>query len=215
MLDTLTESLRAALPLYGPTLLALTTFLSCLALPVPASLLMLTAGAFIASGDLSGPACLASAYAGALMGDQLGYALGRGLGHAIVPRLPARTRAAAEENLDRSGLWAIFLSRWLASPLGPYINFTAGALRFSHARFSLGSLMGEAIWVSLYLGLGLAFGANLDAAYQLASSGLGLIAALVLALWLGRKLWRAVQARRQMGTEPRLAPPSQTPPAAP
>ena len=42
---TMTETLLALLPAWGPWLLAATTFLSCLMLPIPASMLMLAGGA--------------------------------------------------------------------------------------------------------------------------------------------------------------------------
>ena len=48
----MTDWLLALVPQYGLLLLAATTFLSCLALPLPASILMLTAGGFAAAGDL-------------------------------------------------------------------------------------------------------------------------------------------------------------------
>ena len=62
-LADLSDWFLAQLPLYGPALLGITTFLSCLALPVPSSLMMIAAGAFVASGDLSLPMVAATAYA--------------------------------------------------------------------------------------------------------------------------------------------------------
>ena len=49
----MTEWLLGLVPQYGMYLLAVCTFASCLALPIPASMLMLAAGGFVASGDLS------------------------------------------------------------------------------------------------------------------------------------------------------------------
>jgi membrane protein DedA with SNARE-associated domain len=46
------DALLAAVPTHGVWLVAAVTFLSCLALPMPASLVMLTAGGFAAAGDL-------------------------------------------------------------------------------------------------------------------------------------------------------------------
>ncbi len=48
----MTETLLALVPEWGAVLLALVNVLACLALPVPASLVMLAAGAFAAAGDL-------------------------------------------------------------------------------------------------------------------------------------------------------------------
>ena len=64
---------------YGVPILFCVTFLSCLALPVPSSLLMLASGGFAATGDLSLTAVLLAAFIGAVLGDNSGYWLARGL----------------------------------------------------------------------------------------------------------------------------------------
>jgi hypothetical protein len=46
----MTETILALVPVYGLALIALATFLSCLALPIPSSLIMLSAGGFGAGG---------------------------------------------------------------------------------------------------------------------------------------------------------------------
>ncbi len=193
MIDTLLE----ILPLWGPWLVGLTTFLSCLMLPLPSSLLMLAAGAFTASGDLSMIEVGAAALIGALTGDVLGFKLAEriaaqiGAGPKSGPLL-----ARATDFLNRRGFWAIFLTRWLFSPLGPWTNLAAGLARFDLARFVPAALAGEAVWVGLYLGLGRVFGANYAAAADLAGSMLGLMAGIGAALFLGRYLW---QRRRAAG----------------
>ena len=48
----MTDWLLALVPTYGLWLIAGTTFASCLALPIPASVIMLAAGGFAAAGDL-------------------------------------------------------------------------------------------------------------------------------------------------------------------
>ena len=94
----MTAWLLALVPQYGLWLLAATTFLSCLALPFPASILMLTAGGFAAAGDLVLWQAFLAAAAGGIAGDQLGYWAGRGLGTPALARLrrdPARDRMLA------------------------------------------------------------------------------------------------------------------------
>ena len=88
----MSDTLLQLLATYGAPLLALTTFASCLALPVPSSLMMLAAGAFVASGDLSASAVAAAAFAGAAAGDQLGYFAGRGGGAFIERKLASRPK---------------------------------------------------------------------------------------------------------------------------
>lgn len=192
MTDWLLTQMAAA----GLPLLFLTTALSCLALPVPASLMMLTAGAFSATGDFQLWQAALAALAGALLGDQLGYLVGRRAGgplNRLIERFPKRAAilARAMEMLRGRGAPGIFLSRWLFSPLGPYVNFAAGAAPTPWARFTAAGAAGEMVWVALYTGLGYAFSHSLAAAANLAADMLGLLAALAVMLFTGAWLWRA------------------------
>ena len=73
----MTATLLALVPTYGLWLLAVCTFASCMAIPLPASILLLAAGGFVASGDLPLVGCVIASLAGALLGDQAGYHVGR------------------------------------------------------------------------------------------------------------------------------------------
>lgn len=186
-----TADILGLLPQWGPWLVGLTTFLSCLMLPVPSSLLMLAAGAFTATGDLSLAAVGAAALGGAVAGDAIGYTLSA----RLLSRLAAKPGAAglldrAAGFLDRRGVLAIFLTRWLFSPLGPWTNLAAGAAGYGLARFIVPAIAGEMVWVAVYLGLGRAFGAQYQAAADLAGSVLGLLAGLAVTVFLGNHLWR-------------------------
>ena len=186
-MTALFDSLLALLPVYGPWLLALTTFLSCLAVPVPSSLMMIASGAFVGSGDLSLPVMAGAAYAGAVSGDQAGYALGRRAGGLVPEGKSKRAKliARAIAGLQARGAWAVFLTRWMFSALGPWINLAAGATGYSHRQFTIAGALGEAVWVTTYIGLGIVFGANLEAAAEFASNALGLLAAGAVAAGFG------------------------------
>jgi len=187
------EALLALVPTYGIYVVALSTFLSCLALPIPSSLIMLTAGAFVATGDLHGPTVAGMALAGAVIGDQVGYVIGRA-GSGRLDRLkgkPATMVYKARRLVDSHGVWAVFLSRWLLSPLGPYMNFVTGAARMNWLRFTVSDIAGEAVWTSMYLGLGYIFVDQIGAVADIASNFTGALAAGAVAVGLG--LWlRAV-----------------------
>lgn len=183
----------ALLVVWGIPVVFLTTFLSCLAVPVPSSLVMLAAGAFVASGDLALWQTLAAAYAGAVLGDQAGFGLGRLGGGALMRRAMARPRSAAlllraERWLASNVVPAIFFSRWLVSPLGPYLNLAGGAARIGWGRFTASAMAGEAVWVSAYVTLGAVFAARLEAVASLLGNVSGLMAAAALALALGALL---------------------------
>lgn len=180
----MSEWLYGYLATFGVPLLFLTTLASCLALPVPASLLMLAAGAFAASGDLTLGTVVLAAFAGAVIGDQAGYTVGhRGLRRFVRPGRGGKVGATLErarDMLERRGGVAVFFSRWLVSPLGPYVNFAAGAARMPRLRFSLWGAAGEAVWVGVYVGLGWTFAENIDAVETVTGNVTGLLAGLVL-----------------------------------
>lgn len=189
---------------FGAYVIFASAFLSCLALPIPTSLMMLSGGAFVATGDLSLWTVGLAAYSGAILGDQAGFFLGRWGGAPLVTRLartPAR-RAVLERAralIDRRGSAGVFLSTWLLAPLGPWVNFTAGATGFSWARFALWDILGETIWVSVYIGLGYAFSSSISTVADLLGNLVGLLVAITVAavmiLWI-RAILRQQRANR-------------------
>ncbi|MCG6902636.1 MAG: VTT domain-containing protein [Rhodobacter sp.] len=207
----MTGTLLELVPAYGLYIIAAATFLSCLALPIPSSLIMLTGGAFAASGDLAASTTAATALAGAVLGDQAGYLIGRS-GASWLQRLtgaggkPASLVARAQALSNDWGGIGVFLSRWLFSPLGPYMNFVTGAARMNWPRFTLWGALGEIVWVSLYVGLGYAFAGQIEAVADIAGNLSGVLAAgavaVALGLWL-RAAMRADRAHRDL----RRAPP--------
>ena len=189
----MTDALLELVGAWGVWALALTTFLSCLALPVPSSMMMLAAGAFVASGDLALGAVVAGALGGALLGDQVGFALGRRVGQARwLTATPGRAAliGKARALTARHGLWAVFFSRWMFSALGPYVNLVAGGAHMRWARFSLGSVTGESVWVAVYVALGWALGGRIDQIAELASNATGLATSLLIAAILGWLVFR-------------------------
>lgn len=178
---------------YGVWLLACACFLSCLLVPIPTSFLMLAGGAFVAAGDLDLGNVLAGAWLGAVLGDQTGYQLGRrgaGVLARIEKRWPNRgkTIAQARDLVARRGALGVFFSTWLVAPLGPYVNFIAGASGLGWGRFTLWDAAGEAIWVAIYVGLGYSFADQLTLVASIASNASGFIAAAVVTLGLGLML---------------------------
>jgi membrane protein DedA with SNARE-associated domain len=196
----MTDGFLYALGVGGVPVLMLATFLSCLAVPIPASLLMLAAGALASSEDLSLPAVMIGALMGAVLGDQIGYQIGHSGMRLATRRIKPRSRAAitlkrAEVYIQARGGIAVFLSRWLLSPLGPYVNFAAGVSQLPRRVFTLSAIAGEIIWVGLYVGLGYLFGSQIDMLAQLSSNIVGLLAALAVmagaGIWMRRALRRA------------------------
>ena len=196
----MTELFFSLVSTYGTLVIAVTTFLSCLALPIPSSFVMLAGGAFAASGDLALGAVVAAAFGGAVIGDQAGFRAGRYGGPILEERIarnPARAAllARARAFVDRWGVAGVFFSTWLVAPLGPWVNVAAGAAGMGTLQFTVWDAIGEAIWVAIYVGLGYAFAANIDALSAILGNAVAAITALAVAAGLGALLVRAARRR--------------------
>jgi membrane protein DedA with SNARE-associated domain len=186
--------LYALIPRHGTSVLFLAALLSCAGIPIPTSALMLAAGAFIAAGDMHFLPVALITLLGAILGDQIGYAAGRVGGQPLWDRFrakpkftPLMDRARAE--LDRRAVAAVIISRFPLSALGPWINLASGATRIAWPRFTLGVLVGDAVWILAYLGTGAFFAHKVKDLGATMTSGVIALTALAAAIWLGRQLW--------------------------
>ncbi len=180
---------------YGVMIVFAVTFLSCLAIPIPSSLVMLTAGGFAAAGDLVLAAVAGAAYVGAVIGDNTGYLIARLAGDRLSGWLNAKPKRAAlrkraETYMAKWGGSSVFFSCWLVAPLGPTVNYISGLSRMTWLRFALWGALGEIVWVSLYVGLGYSFADNISALSDLLGNISGFLTAALLTIGLGVWLWK-------------------------
>ncbi len=198
----MTDWFLGLVPQYGLWLLAVTTFLSCLALPLPASVMMMAAGGFAAAGDFLLWQAMFAALAGAVLGDQVGYWAGRRAARLLeVQRTRGPAQALligrAEAMMLKGGLATVFLTRWMFSALGPWVNLTAGSVKYGWLAFTLAGVVGELVWSGLYVGIGFGFAGNLAAASDMLGSYLGFIAAGTAMVILGYVLLRLLKSDAQ------------------
>ena len=74
---SITDQLLAALALYGPPALFVVLMIGCAGIPLPSSLMLVAAGAFVQLGEMKLWQVITVASAGSVLGDQIGYGLGR------------------------------------------------------------------------------------------------------------------------------------------
>jgi membrane-associated protein len=193
----MSDYLLATLGVYGVPVLFVALLVGSAGVPLPASLLLVAAGSFVEQGELELWPVLALSAAGAILGDQIGYALGRWGGRRLTRRLGRLVGGEkriedAEEWLRRREGVGVFLSRWLLTPLGPVVNLTSGATRYPWPRFILYDVLGEALWVALYVLLGRFFSDRVQALSDLLGdltwAVLGLVAAALLGVLVFRYL---------------------------
>ena len=144
---------------YGLPAFFLILMIAQIGVPMPITVMLLVLGSIIADGDLELWQVLLFGTAGAFAGDLAGYAIGKIGGRRLVRRVAERMNAhdnvkKAEDFTRKWGGAGIFLSRWLVTPLGPWLNFTSGVTEYPWRRFAFWVLVGEALWVTIYVLLG-------------------------------------------------------------
>jgi membrane-associated protein len=197
----MTETILSVFSVYGAPALFAIVAAGQFGIPLPTSILLLTAGALQADGDFSFWQIFAWALAGAVTGDHAGYATGRFAGAAIrdhVNRRPKlRESLAKAEDLTRKwGDGSIFLSRWLFSPAGPYINLTSGLSLHPLYRFTFADIAGEIVWIGGYLALGALFADSIGELADLVANAAWMIGAGVITILLG---WQLLVRIRRIG----------------
>ncbi len=196
---TLIEAALALIPVYGGPALFVVAGLSCFGLPIPGSIALLASGAFVAGGDMALSTALAAGLGGAVVGDQAGYWLGAGLGRRVTDALAGRRALhaaldSAAAFSERRGAMAVFLSRWLLAPLGPAVNVVSGTIGMAWLRFSVAEVLGELVWVGIYVGLGALFSRSVIGLAEVLGDLTWFLAAGVVAVALLMRLLANVRA---------------------
>lgn len=191
----LTDSLLTGVLVYGTPAFGLALLLGALGVPVPGSLFVLAAGAFVRQGVLDGWGAAGLGLSGVILGDSLSYGLGRFAGGWAQRRFGQSSGwRRAEQTFNRRGGLAVYLTRFLLTPLALPINLIAGSSGYTFWRFFAYMAAGEATWLGLYGGLGYAFGSQWELISQFMSDFSGLLVGLVL---LGAGIYGAVSYLRR------------------
>ena len=203
----MTDTILALIPSYGHWVIFFTVALACLAIPLPASMLVVASGSFAASGDIDLYSAMASALVGYLIGDQTAFRAARFAGVPLIEHFRSSERTGrlierTERLLEKHGIFAILLSRTILSPLGPWMSYLCGAIGVKWHAFTVASLTGATIWVATYCLMGYYFADRIYDLATLTSSGIGFLlafaAAIMAALWL-RSSWHRY-SQQQTGT---------------
>lgn len=179
---------------YGAVALALVVFLAAVGVPFPSTLFVIAGGAFVQQGVLDLASALAWTLAGAVVGDLLSFGLGRWMGHAVRTRFGGTAAwQQGERQFARYGAAAVFLTRWLLTPLAIPINLIAGSSEYRLARFGGTAAAGELVWIVLYGTLGYAFGSQWELISDVVTNFSGVLVGLVLVAIGGFALLRWVR----------------------
>jgi len=184
---------------YGSPALFIIVAIAAVGVPLPVMLLLIVTGSLAAQGAMKIWLAIVVSSAGAIVGDQAGFAIGRWGSIALVNRYrqllgKAEKLKELEHRARRWGDAGIFFSRWLVSPLGPWINFASGAGNYSWLRFTFWDVVGETFGAVLFIELGSYFSDRV----QMVDSVLGDLSwaavAMIAAAFFG---WNLLKVRSQ------------------
>ncbi|SNT24396.1 DedA family protein [Tropicimonas sediminicola] len=204
------DTLLALVPFYGLFLVGGVVAVSCLAVPLPSSMLVMASGGFAAAGDLVLWQVITVAFAGYVIGDQVAFHMARWGGAPLLGRMktrPARAKLLerAEALVARWGAAAVLASRTIVSPLGPWTSYVSGAAGLGWRTFTLAAIPGAALWATAYAMLGFLFADQIADIATVIVDGAGLILAAAVAIGSGWWLWRGWRSYRlaaQVASEP-------------
>lgn len=197
----MTDLVLALIPDYGLYIIFGVVCLACLAVPLPASMLVLASGAFSATEDLTLWQVLLVTFIAFVIGDQIAFRIASNLGPSILSRWRHKPRfasiiARSEALLAQKGQTAVLLSHTILSPTCPYISYLCGMGGMKWQAFSGVAFFGAGIWVSVYVGLGYVFATQIAQVADLLSQFFGFAFAgacvIFCIMWL-RKQWRSHQ----------------------
>ncbi|WP_150429749.1 VTT domain-containing protein [Dechloromonas sp. CZR5] len=195
----ITETLRQD----AVTVVFFNVLLQQLGLPVPAVPTLLLAGSLAATSGSLGQV-LAAAVVASVLADWLWYWSGKVFGYRVLAGLcklsinPSSCVSQTEARFIRWGISSLVVAKFIPgfSTVAPPI---AGALRMSQAGFLLAAGVGAALWAGAALGAGWL----LQDAVQSAIAALDrhaaralLVVLVLLAVWLGWKLWQKYRFRK-------------------
>jgi membrane-associated protein len=188
MSDIISSFLLTQVINYGAPLFGLTLFLGAMGVPLPGSLMVIAVGSFSQQGYFPVLQMAVVGLFGAILGDAISFSMGnygKGWVQNKISHSPAWRNA--QDTFQRRAGPAIFLTRFLITALAVPTNLIAGGSGYQFRRFMAYDLLGEALWIILYGGLGYAFGSQWEAVSDFISNfGTLLLGVIILGvgIWL-------------------------------
>jgi membrane-associated protein len=174
---------------YTYPVLALMVLLGAIGLPLPVSLIILTAGALASQGNASLTAVIAITAVFATIGDSICFALG-----LSIMRHMDRFPFMSQDKIRKGSVFfskhveaSIFLSRFLFTTLGTPVNVLSAVHNIGYRRFIAPVALGELAWGAELGVIGYLVGPFVEELFSLINN-VGVVLALLLATaWLIRR----------------------------
>jgi membrane protein DedA with SNARE-associated domain len=182
------EALEPWIHHYGVAGVFLILVFESLGAPLPGESLLIIAAILAARGDISFPGLLVSAWAGAVIGDNIGYLVGRMLGHRVISRWGAKIGLTAERLRKVEKVFAHYgpvtvgFARFF-NVLRQLNGIVAGTVKMDWRQFLLFNALGGALWVLTWTMAGFYLGSR-GAHFAVLLHKLGFLGAILVLVGL-------------------------------
>jgi membrane protein DedA with SNARE-associated domain len=211
------HTLEPTLNHYGYLAVAGLVLIEDFGVPVPGETVLILAAVYAGGGRLNIVLVALLGFAGALLGDNIGFAIGHFGGRPLVERYgryvfitPARLDKATWF-FQRHGGKIIIVARFIEG-LRQANGIIAGISGMHWPRFLVFNAIGAALWVIVWTSVGYFAGSNIDTIYNQATRYdryLAIALVLLLVAYIAR---RVVRARRARASAPPDVPEPDRPP---
>jgi membrane protein DedA with SNARE-associated domain len=186
---------------HGYTVLFVWVFAEQLGIPLPATPLLLAAGALAGSGQLNLAVSLGISVVAALLGDLIWYEFGRRRGGKVLTLLckislePDSCVRKTETAFALRGARSLLIAKFVPG-LNTMAPPLAGIIGMRLSRFILFDALGALLYIGTFVGLGFVFSNQLEqVAARIASLGFSLVV-IVVGGFAAYVAWKYVQRRR-------------------
>jgi membrane protein DedA with SNARE-associated domain len=148
---------------YGAAAVFVILTLESFGVPLPGESLLVTAAILAGRGEISLPGLVVAAWAGAVVGDNIGYLAGRTVGHRVLSRYGAKIGLNAvrlgkvEAVFARYGPVTVVFARFV-NVLRQLNGVVAGIAKMDWRRFLIFNAIGGALWVAAWVSAGFFLG---------------------------------------------------------
>ncbi|MCB9357258.1 MAG: VTT domain-containing protein [Calditrichaeota bacterium] len=163
-LDTRLEQIAVAYGSWTYLLIFATVFAETgliVAAFLPGDTLLFAAGTFAGAGHLDIYKVAVGIHVSAVLGDSANYWISRKLGHQVLVKWTKLIRPGylrkASSFYRKNGIKAVLVSRFVPT-FRTFVPFIAGLSKMKYSRFLIASLVGSALWVSVFVFGGYFFG---------------------------------------------------------
>jgi membrane protein DedA with SNARE-associated domain len=175
--------------------------------PVPGETILILAAVYAGAGRLSLPLVALLGFAGAVVGDNIGFGIGHFGGRALVERY-GRYIFLTPERIDkatgffeRHGGKIIVIARFVEG-LRQANGIIAGITGIHWLKFLIFNMIGAALWVGVWVVVGYFSGSHITTIYNTVtrySTYFGIAVGLLILAWIARRVWRWRARRRAQG----------------